>query len=573
MFLYSKIWSIFNKELKSKFSYLFFLIFLGTILETLSIGLVIPLAYVITDPTSGNFLLLKNFIKIFNISENLILIFFVGIFFLVFFLKIIILVYISAKQNKLTYELQSFLAYKIFSNYLKKEYLFHLNNNSSKLIRNITSEVNVFSTNVLIASLTLTLELMVTFSILIFLLFFKPLGAVIIFFLFGICGLIFFIFLKKKIYNLGITRQNLANDNLQNLMNGFQGIKEIKFLNMEINFLNYFKNGILKVSNINYLYSTIMSLPRFFLEFLTIISVCFLILFLKYQNESDAFVVSTVALFGAAAFRVLPSATRVMGAIQNIRYGKPTLDLLKRELESTDKINSNDENLLKSINLDFNNEIIIKDLNFSFDKKNNILCNINLVINKRDKIGIIGPTGSGKSTFIDLFVGLLSPNSGDIQLGEMSIYKNLKLWQSKIAYVSQSVFLLDDTFFNNINFGLKKKMNETEINKILEKVDLYEFVKNLPEGLNTRVGERGSRISGGQKQRIGIARALCRDVEILILDESTSSLDLLTENLIMKEIKKIFSEKIIITISHRRSALVDCNKILLINKGTLTREN
>ena len=573
MNLYSNIWSILNSEFRKKVLFLVFLMFVGVILETLSIGIIIPLISLLLDTkTNPSYIFLENLFQNLNIGDgNSILFYAIGLFFLCFLIKILFLIYISYFQNKITYKLQAYLAHALFFSYLKQNYDFHLRNNSSRLIRNISSEVNLFCAYVLLATAILTLECLVSLALVIFLIIFEPLGAFFVVTLFILFCLIFLIFLKKRLHDLGINRQNLAKYNLQNLMQGFEGIKEIKFLNIEEKFANYFKNTIFKTSKVNYFYSTIMTLPRFSLELLTIISICILIVVLKLQALPDSAIISTVAVFGAASFRILPSAARIMGAIQNIKYGSPTLEILKNELKLDTKVVDQKISDNKEI-IDFNNKINIDKVYFHYDKETKILNNINLEINKKDKIGIIGSTGSGKSTLIDLITGLLKVTSGEIKVDGKSVYKNLAMWQKKIGYVSQSIFLLDDTLLNNIIFGLNEKADQTVINEVLKISKLDELVNNLSEGINTFVGERGSRISGGQKQRLGIARALYRKPEILVLDEATSALDNSTEKSIMDEIHESYKNQTLIIVSHRESALSKCNKIYEIKNGLLSKK-
>ncbi len=570
MNLYIKIWEILDNKYKKKALLLLLLMLVGVFLETLSIGLIIPLVSIILDSQNNlSYEFVDNLMNVIGLdNKDSLLIFGIVIFFTAFLIKIIFLIFISYSQNKFTYQLQAQLAHKLFLNYLKKSYDFHLRNNSSELIRNISSEVNLFCSNILLATAVLTLECLVSISLLIFLIIFEPLGAFFIFILFVMSGLIFLFFLKKRLQNLGVSRQVLAKYNLQSLMQGFEGIKEIKFLNIENKFSDYFKKTIFETSKVNYIYSTIMSLPRFSLELLTICSICVLILTLKIQALPNDIIIGVVAVFGAASFRILPSATRIMGAIQNIKYGKPTLKIIKDQLKPETELRK--KSFFDNSEIRFENNIAIENISFYYDEKIKILNNINLEILKKDKIGIIGSTGSGKSTFVDLFTGLLEIKSGDIKIDGKSIFNNLQMWQQKIGYVSQSIFLLDDTLQNNITFGSEKKLNSDLVAKVIKLSKLDNLVKELPSGLNTFIGERGSRISGGQRQRLGIARALYREAEILILDEATSALDYETETSIMQMINNEYNEKTLIIVSHRENTLKECNKIFKIKNGLLS---
>jgi ABC-type multidrug transport system fused ATPase/permease subunit len=243
------------------------------------------------------------------------------------------------------------------------------------------------------------------------------------------------------------------------------------------------------------------------------------------------------------------------------------LKILKDQL--TTEIDIKDKFSNKNSILNFNKNITIENISFYYDEKIKILNDISFEILKKDKVGIVGSTGSGKSTLVDLFTGLLEIKSGDIKIDGKSIFSNLKKWQQKLGYVSQSIFLLDDTLQNNIIFGSEKELNKDLITKVIKLSKLDNLVSELPNGLNTLIGERGSRISGGQRQRIGIARALYREAEILILDEATSALDYDTETSIMQMIINEYKDKTLIIVSHRDNALKKCNKIFEIKNGLL----
>jgi ABC-type multidrug transport system fused ATPase/permease subunit len=281
-------------------------------------------------------------------------------------------------------------------------------------------------------------------------------------------------------------------------------------------------------------------------------------------------VIPTIGIFLAAAFRTIPSINRIIGAKQFLDFSKPVVNLLHREF------NNFNQNLVKdNINPNFNpnfKTLELINIDFQYNEASElILKNINLKINKLDVIGIIGESGAGKSTLIDIILGINTPTNGKIIYNNNDIVKNLYQWHKQIGYIQQSVFLIDDSLLKNIAFGVNDDLIDLDkVNYALNQSQLFDFVKSLPYGLNTIVGERGVRISGGQKQRIGIARALYNNPSILVFDEATSNLDINTENAIMSSISLLSQTKTIIIIAHRKSALTKCNRIFEIKGGFLT---
>jgi ABC-type multidrug transport system fused ATPase/permease subunit len=284
-------------------------------------------------------------------------------------------------------------------------------------------------------------------------------------------------------------------------------------------------------------------------------------------------VIVTLGVFVAATFRILPSINRILGSLQNIKFYKSSIDLLYEEFEITD-----DKSKLIRQNSKlrtFNKSITISKVCFKYKGMDKIvLDDVSLKLNIGSTTGIIGVSGSGKSTLINIIVGLFNPTSGEILLDEeFNISSNLSSWQKTIGYVSQDVFLSDDSILMNVAFGTKQEEIDVElINKVLKQAQLIEFIDSLPKGFHTKVGERGVQLSGGQRQRIGIARALYRQPDILILDEATSALDIKTEQDIMTSIDGLKGQLTIIIVTHRLITLKNCDDIYSIKEGKLTKE-
>jgi ABC-type bacteriocin/lantibiotic exporter with double-glycine peptidase domain len=308
----------------------------------------------------------------------------------------------------------------------------------------------------------------------------------------------------------------------------------------------------------------IIQIPRYVLEIFAIGSLFILILVFFRQNLNYTDLIPLLGVYAVASFKILPSANRLTQALNQIRSGVPTVELLHNELNKLQIIKRQNEKFDKK---EFKS-LKINNLNFSYIKQKNVLNNVNLSIKKGDVVGVIGNSGAGKSTLIDIIIGLLNPSQGEVYFNGLKLKDNVNSWLNIIGYVPQEIFILDDTLLNNITFGSEGKRNtKSQVSDLIELLQLKEFVNSLPEGLNTNLNERGTRISGGQKQRIGIARALYNNPDIIILDEATNALDKNLEHKILKNIKKLENKTIIIISHNLESFKENCNQVFEVKDG------
>ena len=392
----------------------------------------------------------------------------------------------------------------------------------------------------------------------------EPTGGLLVGSIFGILAFLYFQFSKIKIKNWGKKRDGYDIIISKTLLDSLSGIKEVKLFQKEEYFESKFANNQFNKVKISSNYYTVIQISRFFFELIAIIGMVSLILILVYNDFSTEKTITILGIFVAASFKIIPSINRIVSSMQSIKYYERSLDIISEELNWV-------KNPVKKETNPFNFETNFKIENLSFKYKGKlILEDINLEIKKGETIGIIGETGSGKSTLADLIIGLLKPSKGKIMVDKINIVEFTTSWFKSIGYVSQDIFLMDDSIKANIAFAdSPEKIDLNKINNSINSAQLKSFIDELEEGLDTKVGERGVQLSGGQRQRIGIARALYSNPDFLIFDESTASLDIETEKKVMESIYNLDSQKTILIIAHRLSTLERCDKIYKIEDKKL----
>jgi ABC-type multidrug transport system fused ATPase/permease subunit len=544
--------------------FLTFFFFISIILEMLSIAIIIPFLGALSG--NSNSLILKefsNYVNIFFGKEYNIIYILLFIIFLIFTLKTFFLTVFSFVQNKIVTNIRLFLTNKLYEIYLLQPYNFFLNRNSSVLIRNIseTDLIAKYVKNLVV----LINEILVFISITILLLIFEPIGAISVICIVGSMSFFIFKLFKKKLNTLGKIRISYFAKRLKSLQDTFGLIKEIKIYNRSENYKYLFNYNNKKIVSSDFMQSFIDTLPRYWLEWIIIIASLFLCSVLLFLGKDLLSIIAVLGLFALSVYRMLPSIIRITNSFQTLEYNKPSFDLIFKELQK--KYTPNQKAFIYS-QVDDYKTIVIKDLHFSYssrDKK--IINNVNLKIHFGEIVGIIGESGIGKTTIINLILGIIKPTKGKILIdNKKDIFENINKWQNSIGYVSQNIYLSNDTIKQNIAFGIpSNRINMKLLKKSIIQSNLSGLIKNSRLGLDTPIGEFGSRISGGQKQRIGIARALYNDPKILILDESTSSLDIQTEKKIIEEVRLFKNKKTVIIISHRLSSLKYCDSIYKLN--------
>ena len=561
------LFKLFEKKDKKKVLFLFILMGLASILELLSLGMILPISTLFISPGVENNQFINFVLKNFSLSRESLIYFLIFIFSFIYLFKIIFLVFISWYEQKFLNNFKFNLSNKFFKNYINKDYSFFIGKNTSEFLRNIMSEIDHLI-RFYMSTLLVSLETIILTAIFIFLLFINPYVTVITFLIFFVVGTIYISLFKNNIKDWGYTRQSLEKKRIQFLQEGFGAVKEIKMMEREIFFYSKFFEQNLQLANISLKINFLNQLPRHILEFFAILTIVIIFIFLSKTTIQFSDTFSILALYLAAAFRIMPSSNRIMNNLQMIKFCYPAVEVLTKEAE-TFEIDLDKGKKKKEI-LSFNSEISVDIKKFSYpNNKKFEVKNIFLKIPINKKIGIIGTSGSGKSTIVEIITGILKPNIGDLKVDGKSIHEEENNWKNKVAYIPQKIFILDDTLKNNILFGAQNKdYDDKYIIELLKKTNLYDLFKRLPSGLKHNLGEKGLNLSGGEIQRVGIARALVGDPQIIILDEATSSLDTFTENNILEEIYKL-KNKTIISVAHRIGTLKKSDIIYKVENGEI----
>ncbi len=562
---YFQIKTLLSDKQKKSFNFFIFLAFFTMCLEILSISLIIPIINLLIGSRKNFELPLLDQLSLTQYTFAILL-----LLILIITVKVIFVTFFNKKIFKFYEDLKVSLSRKIYSIYLRKPFEYHLTKNSATLIRNI-DDVKLFVSSVRYL-LFMIAECMMVIGVFSFILFYEPIGAISAVLFLGILAFLIYKKIQTESKSLGVKRRYHDQFRLMFLQQGFHAIKDILVNNKQHSFIERFSLHESKSTNYDFRHQFIQTLPRLLLEWLLIVGATLLIGIFFIQGKNITESLPTLGLFLVAAIRLMPSITRISNSIQAIKYGEAVIDSLNNEfmhVKNDHEIDCDNEQI------SFNKSIEIKNVSFNYkNSEKNILSQINLKIKFGENLGLLGYSGSGKTTLINVILGLLKSSEGKILVDGKDINSNIKSWQKHIGYVPQTVYLTDDTLKQNIAFGALNDdtIDNDRLNKSIKDAQLDKFVSGLTNGINTKVGEFGERISGGERQRIGIARALFNQPKLLILDESTNSLDSETEEKILEDVVSINKEMTIIMIAHRPSTLSKCNRILKLSNSKITED-
>lgn len=567
-----KIWDLLTFGEQRSAIALLGLMLIGMVIETLGVGLVLPMITLLMQGDFvANYPVVRPILEVMgNPSQKDIIIGAMLMMMGLYLIKALFLVLLAWQQARFTFGVQSRLSQNIFAVYLRQPYMFHLQRNSAQLIQNTIGEVSLFTTKAIMPGLTLFAELAVLIGLFGLLIVVEPLGALIAIALLGSAAWVFHRLTRKRISHWGKVRQHHAGLRIQHLQQGLGGVKDVKLLGRELEFLGQFRSHNEQSAYVEQLQHTLQQFPRLWLELLSVGGLVILVIGMLSQGQPLEAVLPTLGLFAVAAFRLIPSVNRILGAVQSIRYGLPAIDVLHREINlATPHLPGTDCTLKSFVTI-----IELDQVTYTYPNTvDQALNDISIAIKRGESVGFIGHSGAGKSTLVDILLGLLVPDSGEVRIDGENMQVNLRNWQNQIGYVPQSIFLTDDTLRRNVAFGLSsEQIDDAAVQRAIKAAQLEEFVSDLPLGLDTFLGERGIRLSGGQRQRIGIARALYHDPAVLMLDEATSSLDSVTELSVMQAVRAMHGTKTIIIVAHRLSTVEYCDRIYRLEQGKVVDE-
>ncbi|HBB31971.1 MAG TPA: ABC transporter ATP-binding protein [Cyanobacteria bacterium UBA8803] len=557
---------------------------LTSVLEALGIGMIAPFLSLASNPESIHKIALLAWLyaQLGLTSDNQLILLLGLAVICIFCIKAIVYFLSSSYIYKFSYDQKSLLVSRLLHAYLVVPYTFHLNRNTSTLIENIIIETNHFTYLCLLPLLIASANCIVVIILLLLL------AKTDLLLLVMVLAILLPVFLwlarfGNKFKEWGKISSESQQGMIRTINHGLGGLKETRVIGCEAYFQSEMEQHANNYSRSAYLFNSYQLIPRVSIETIMVI---FLIGFVSLSqiilNQDFQDLIASISVFSVAAMRMIPSAsqlTQSMGNLKNSSYAVNQLyfdlkEIEKQNLNFSSKLVDSDQKMHdESQAMAFNQQVELQEITYRYPNISELAIEkISLTIKKGQSIGLIGKSGAGKTTLVDVILGLLQPESGDIKVDGISIYNNLRYWQNLVGYIPQSIFLIDDTIEHNIAFGVPDSLIDSErLEQAIKTAQLEELVDQLPEGIKTSVGERGVRLSGGQRQRIGIARALYHEREILVLDEATSALDTETERLVSEAIKSLAGTKTLIIIAHRLSTVEHCDCIYLLEKGRVIR--
>lgn len=577
--LFDKIRYIFDRKQKTQLAILGIMIFIGGLLETLGVGAMIPVVNALLMPEKlqgyiDRYEFLQAICAAFHIQDvgqiTKTLIF--GLM-AIYVIKNLYILFLTYRQNSFITQNRNRMISRVMAEFLNRPYEKYLGADIPTVFRITDSDIpQTFS--LILALLQLASEVVVSFLIFIVLLWQDVIMTLFIIAIFGILTLFIVRVFKPELNKIGAKNQAIQSRIAKWRIQATYGLKDVKVLNREEFFVrNYYETG--KVgADVARNYAVLNNTPKLLIETIFIVSILsYIVIYISGGGDVNA-IMSTLTAFGVAAIRVLPSVNRINTYITEIAYTQPSLDFVYENLQEgmkTDAMLAERRANSQVEKLKLEDKIELNHISFHYpDSDKAIFKDAHMAVPKGKSVGIIGASGAGKSTIVDVLLGLLHAQEGEITCDGVNIFKNYESWLAQVGYIPQSIYLIDESIRDNIAFGIDgDKIDDKRIWEVLEEAQLKEFIEELPEGLDTTIGDRGVRLSGGQRQRIGIARALYNDPEILVFDEATSALDNDTEAAVMEAVNSFHGKKTMIIIAHRLNTIEKCDIIYKVEDGKL----
>ncbi|MCD7726111.1 MAG: ABC transporter ATP-binding protein/permease [Clostridiales bacterium] len=577
-----KVSYLFDKKQKRQLGGLAVLILIGGVLETLGVSMMLPVVQVIMDPDSiMDNELVRRIVDILHIeSSRQLIILMLGTLIGLFVVKNAYLLFQTYVQNTFITRNRNRMISRVMREFLNRPYEEYLGADIPTVFRLTDSDIpNAFE--LVLVMIQMVTEIVVSAFICIVLVVVSPVMSIFIVVIFLVMTLIITKVLKPRLNRIGRTNQSIQSRIAKWRIQSIYGLKDVKVLHREEFFVrNYYESGAIG-ANVARNYAVLNNLPRLLIETVFIAAMLLFIMIYMLRGGDISVLIPQLSAFAVAAIRVMPGTNRINTYLSQIAYSQPCLDYLYDNLTESMKLDINGSvtgldgkrQEQKRQILELKDKIVLDHISFTYPNTDKpIFTDAHMEVQKGQSVGIMGPSGAGKSTIVDILLGLLHAQEGTITCDGVNIFDDYESWLGKIGYIPQSIYLIDESIRDNIAFGIDRdKIDDTRIWEVLEEAQLKEFVEELPEGLETTIGDRGVRISGGQRQRLGIARALYHNPEILVFDEATSALDGDTEKAVMDAVNSFHGKKTMVIIAHRLNTIAKCDVIYKVENEKITK--
>jgi ATP-binding cassette subfamily C protein len=572
-----KISYLLSRREKRNAAILFLLMWVGALLEVVGVGAIPAFVSVISIPE--RLLEIEAVRAVYDAlgitsSQEMVMWAAVGLI-LVLIIKNIYLTFLAYIQARYNSGRRVAISNRLFRAYLRSPYAFHLQRNTAELLRNTNSESGSIMSGVVMPLMQITMEAMVLAFVFVLLVAVEPVVTLAVFGVLGTITGVFYWATRRKIEEYAKEEQRHRKLSVQAVNQGLGGFKDARILGREKFFLDTYAESAWFKAEAERFSAVIGALPRLFLETIAVAGMLGVSALLVAQERPLEAIIPTLTLLGVAIVRLMPSFQKIAMYASRLKRGEKSLDVVYEDLvELDDQERAARERRRTAEPIPFEREIRLEALTYQYPgQSDHALLDVSLTIPKHTSVGFVGPSGAGKTTVVDVILGLLEPTAGHVLVDGVSIHERLASWQRKIGYIPQSIYLTDDSVRNNVAFGMDDdEIDDEAVWRALEAAQLRDLVASLPEGLDTTVGERGVRLSGGQRQRIGIARALYHNPEVLVMDEATSALDNQTERQFVEALEQLQGSHTLIVIAHRLSTVRNCDTLFMLDEGRLVAE-
>lgn len=574
MKLYKELCYLFDLKLKLKFVGMIFVILFGAAAELLGVSMIMPIVTLATDPqaveTNSYCIWISKVTGVTGTNEVLFILI-VGTIGIYLF-KNIYLSFMAYAMNSFSKNTRLHFATKLMEAYMKQPYAYFLYKNTAEILRSINTDTcNMYT--VIINVLQLISQGVTSMILIIFLAVSNIQMTIVVAFLLSVCAGLIIFFIQKKMRCIGEEYHEVNANIIKCSKQAFEGIKEVKIMNKERHFIKEYHDIYHGATKLELVYNLLSYIPKYLIETVAIGGILGYLAVVTIRGGNLSAMVSQLAVFAVAAFRLLPSVNTLYASFSNIAYNMVSIEQIYQDIKSVQDVDDSFIGAAECEQLRFEHTIEVRNLSFTYERSDKVILNdVNVTIHKGESIAFIGESGGGKTTLVDNILGILEPEKGQILVDGLNINEIMQSWHRDIGYIPQTIFMMDDTIRRNVAFGVANEdIDDERVWEALREAQLEEFVKQLEYGLDTEVGESGMRLSGGQRQRIGIARALYHDPDILVFDEATSALDNETEKEVMAAIDGLHGSKTMIMIAHRLTTIENCDHVYRVENCILEK--